>query len=40
MKEYADENLFYLQNKYKDKPTENPQYEDDDKTDGDTDNKK
>ncbi len=44
MEEYADEKLrlyhvrLSLQDKYKDEPTENPQYEDDGKIEGDTGN--
>ena len=44
MEEYADEKLrlchvrLSLQDKYKDEPTEHPQYADDDKIDGDTGN--
>jgi len=44
MEEYAEEKLrlydvrLSFQDKYKNEPTENPQYEDDGKTEGDTDN--
>lgn len=44
MEEYADEKLrlydvrLSLQDRYKNEPTEHPQYEDDGKTEGDTDN--
>ena len=44
MEEYAEEKLrlydvrLSLQDRYKNEPTEHPQYEDDGKTEGDTDN--
>ncbi|MDA9030070.1 hypothetical protein N9H59_03110 [Flavobacteriaceae bacterium] len=38
MEEYSDEVILSLQHKHKDEPTEYPQYEDDGKIDGDTDN--